>query len=186
MRLNYDQSSIQPIWRLIDGPLSRHIIYVSRTPHEALDEALLQIRNLLETRKARRTSHRANRRQVLLKRALSPYQVRIRRYIRKITLIKSVIGSRGCSSQSCQALRVKIIGDTDLSRYRHVDLPTRLPSVVRRVLFNCELLRVMNTAPIESIHKIDWQSLVDQAEADLEAFDAWVSRQREKEGVVPV
>ena len=177
------------MWRLITGPLSRFIVYTSNDPTQALDEALLQVRTLLESRKAKKqsttmaepsSSSKRDKRQRVLDHVLKPHQERVNGFIKQTNLIRQAIGSRNCSSRNCKVLRAKLTRDTDLLQYGLVNLPTKLPMVVRRILFDNELVRLMNAAPLRDLPKIDWASLVDQAEADLKAFDVWVKEQGDK------
>jgi hypothetical protein len=163
-----------PIKRLLLGPISAFFAYQSSDPGEALDDALRQIKSILKRRKlSGRSQDPEMKRQAIIRHLLRKQQHRLSAYLGRVTAIKQDFACRTCSSPSCQDIRDKLFEETGML-YGFLDFPTSLPLKVRKVVFDNELLRVMEFAPIEELRKIDWESLLGRAEHDLQSLDLWV------------
>jgi hypothetical protein len=153
-----------------------HLTFNSRDPEKALDGALKQIKLLLQKRKITgRSDDIVKRRQAVLRHVLRQHQSRVNHIFDRIRDIKADLTSSTHSNRQ-RLLHAKIVNETGMHCREFLGSFDRLPLVVRQVVCANELVHVMKHATMDELRKMNWESMVEQAEANLRNFDEWMNQ----------
>lgn len=66
-----------------------------------------------------------------------------------------------CTTTCCQAKKMSIPGQRVM------------PSAVRNLFFETELIDAAETTPLDKIPTLDWDTMISQARANMKAFEEW-------------